>query len=224
MTEKHDREAKLIAAAMDLAAETPWQDVTYAEIVARSGLSLAEAYATAPTGFAILQALSRQADRSVLAEPAERDEGDARDRLFDVLMRRFDALQPYRGGLASVAYAYRRKPASAAGLSGNLLCSMRAMLLAAGLETDGLRGALRVKGLTAIWVATMRTFLQDDSEDLSRTMASLDSQLRRAERMLRYLPTRDRFAPRRRDEPAAEEGEAPRPSRGDSPDPATTPG
>ncbi|GAB5467394.1 MAG: TetR family transcriptional regulator [Rhodospirillales bacterium] len=176
-------EKRLVEAAMALAAERPWNEVGYREIAAKAGVPLAEAWVAAPGRRAILAHLSRQADLTVLKEPAAQEDGDARDRVFDVLMRRFDALRPYRAGLASVAAAMGRDPGSA--LCGGLgvMRSMRAMLLAAGVSAEGGSGLLRVKGLTWVWLATLRTFLRDDSVDLSPTMAALDSQLRRAERV-----------------------------------------
>ncbi len=185
-------EKRLVEAAMSLAADKPWQEVGYREIAAQAGVPLAEAWKAAPGRQSILRHLSHMADQAVLKEPAALDDGDARDRVFDVLMRRFDALRPYRSGLASVASAMSGDPA--ASLSGGLglLNSMRAMLLAAGLKTEGLGGLLRAKGLALIWLASARTFLKDESEDLAPTMAALDSQLRRAERMMGWLRRRPR--------------------------------
>ncbi len=177
-------EKRLVEAAMALAAERPWSEVGYREIAAKAGVPLAEAWKAAPGRQAILRHLSARADEAVLKEPAALEDGDARDRLFDVLMRRFDALRPYRQGLASVARSVSGDPAAALAGGLGLLQSMRAMLLAAGIPAEGWRGALRAKGLLVIWLAAARTFLKDDSEDLSPTMAALDSQLRRADSLL----------------------------------------
>src|SRR5690606_36093379 len=108
---------RLVDAAMELAAQRPWGEVTYRQIVATAGLRLDEAHRLASDKGAILAALARQADRAVLAEPAAIEDGSARDRLFDVLMRRFDQLRPYRAGLASVAASAGRDPGLAFGLA-----------------------------------------------------------------------------------------------------------
>ncbi len=189
-------EKRLVEAAMKLAAAQPWNEVGYREIAAAAGVPLAEAWRAAPGRGAILRHLSRMVDEAVLKEPVALDEGDARDRLFDALMRRFDALTPYREGLASVVEAMGRNPAAALCGGLGLVRSMQAMLVAAGVPAEGLRGRVRAKGLTVVWLATLRTFLRDDSEDLSPTMASLDKQLRRAERVSGWLAGR----PTRREE------------------------
>lgn len=181
MARKTDPARKLISAAMELATLRPWHEIAYRDIVTAAGLKLDEAYELAPSKAAILTALSRLADQAVLAEPAAFEEGTARERLFDVLMRRFDALKPYRAGLASVVSSSARDPAAALAGACAVDRAMGAMLTAAGISAEGLRGALRSKALSGIWLATLRDFLRDETEDLSHTMAALDRRLARAE-------------------------------------------
>ncbi len=56
------------------------------------------------------------------------------------------------------------------------------MLEAAGIASDGLAGAVRQNGLLAIHYAVSRVFDKDDTADLSKTMAALDSRLKSAEK------------------------------------------
>ena len=49
---------------------------------------------------------------------------------------------------------------------------------------------LRVKGLGVIYLMVFRVWLTDDTADLSRTMAALDSRLRQAEQFSNSLPGR----------------------------------
>ncbi len=192
---------KLTAAAMELAALRPWHEITWREIASAAGLTLDQAYELAPSKAAILDLLARQADQAVLAAPVAAEEGSARDRLFDVVMRRFDALKPYRAGLASVAASAGREPGTLlAGLCG-LGRASRALLIAAAIPTEGLAGTLRVKGLAALWLSAMRKFLADESEDLAATMAAVDKGLARAEGLI------GRFSPRRKaQEPVHDSG------------------
>lgn len=183
---------RMVDAALALAAERPWHEVSLREIAEASGLPLAEAYRCGASKQAILEAFLRRIDAAVLAEGvAEPEEGSARDRVFDVLMRRFDALQPYRKALASILLAQARDPATALANVAALQRSMTWMLEAAGLEAGGLRGLARTRGLTLLYLATLRTWLRDDSLDLAKTMAALDGYLRRLEGLLRRLPRRN---------------------------------
>jgi hypothetical protein len=126
----------------------------------------------------------------MLGEGVEPSDTPGRDRLFDMLMRRFDALQPHREALGIILQDQLRDPlASCCGLS-RLRKSMAITLEAAGFSTSGLRGVLRQKGLAAIYLGTMRVWLRDDSEDMAKTMAYLDKQLARVDDWLGRLRSR----------------------------------
>ena len=66
---------------------------------------------------------------------------------------------------------------------------MRWMLETAEISTSGPYGCLTVKGLVALWFATLRIWERDESGDMVRTMAALDNNLRRAERLRSMLPS-----------------------------------
>ena len=189
MAKKSDPSRTLIDTTLRLAAERGWHDLSLAEIAEAAGLPLVEAYRVHDSKQAILAAFSRSIDIEVLADDSlpeswDADETSARDRLFDVLMRRFDALQPYREGLGNILADQPRDPLAALCGAGRLLGSMAAMLEAARISSDGLKGALRVKGAAAIYLATLRVWLRDDSADMAKTMAALDGYLRRVEGLL----------------------------------------
>ncbi len=173
---------RIVDAALTLAAGQAWRDVSLAEIAEAADLSLLDLYRVYPSKGAILAGFARRIDEAVLAGREDEDrDGTARDRLFDVIMRRFDALKPARAAVGSIVCDLGRDPVM--GLCGmaSLARSMSCMLEAADLSASGLRGALRIKALGVIYLATMRIWLGDDSPDLSQTMAGLDRYLRRAE-------------------------------------------
>lgn len=178
---------RLVDAALALAAERPWASVSLSEIASKAGLSLAELHAAAPGKPQIVRAFMKRIDAAVLAGPAPDAGEPTRDRLFDVLMRRFDALKPHKAGLSSIVDGLTRDPVQALCGWPALLRSMAWMLEAAGLDASGLKGTMRAKGLALVWLSALRVFLTDDSEDLSATMAALDKALKRAEPFGRAL-------------------------------------
>ena len=186
-----DSRERIIAAAFSFAADGRWRDLSLAEIAESAEVPLAEAYGLFRSKQAILSAYSKGIDAKLLADQAaDLGEEPARDRLFDVIMRRLDALRPEKAGLATIVQDTARDPLAAACSACRLRRSMAAMLEAAGLSTDGLRGSLRVKGLAAIYLATLRIWFRDDSEDMGATMAKLDTALRRIDRSLRRCGAR----------------------------------
>ena len=182
---KPDPHDAAIDAALRLAGERGWRGLTLADIAEAGGLSLAELHDHFGSKTAILRAFMTRVDQAVLAEDAGFDADEpARDRLFDVTMRRFDALKPHRKGLAAILQDQTGDPLAALCLLPGLRKSMTAMLGAAGISSAGCRGALRVKGLGLIYLASLRVFFRDESDDLANTMAALDKQLGRADKAL----------------------------------------
>jgi AcrR family transcriptional regulator len=176
---------RLIEAAMSLAVERGWRRVGMAEIADAAGLSLAETYRLARSKPGILTMLRRQIDETMLAGGA--GTGDAaRDRLFEVMMRRFDAMRPYRQGLRAVLRDCAGSPALLGFVPG-LLRSVGWTLSAAGLPASGCRGRIARKVVGAIYVSVMPTFFRDDSRDLGTTMAALDKRLRQVEALFSTL-------------------------------------
>ena len=180
-----DPAERLREAAFAFAAEGRWRDLSLSEIAERAGLSIAETYAIYPSKRALMRGFSRAIDVKVQSE-TDPDLGrePARDRLFDVMMRRFDAMQPHKDALAAILQDTLSDPLAAACSLPALANSMAAMLETAGLGSDGLRGRVRIKGLVLIYLATLRTWFRDDSEDLSKTMARLDANLSKADSIL----------------------------------------
>jgi AcrR family transcriptional regulator len=185
MARRPDRSQQILDAALRLAAERGWRDLTLAEIAAAAGVSLAQLHAAFPSKPAILARLTDRVDEAVLAgTDASLAAEPKRDRLFDLIMRRFDALAPHKEAVRALLYDARHDPLGALAAAPRLLRAMAWMLEAAGISADGLSGLLRVQALTAVYLATLRVWLQDDSPDLSRTMSALDRNLMRAERLL----------------------------------------
>ncbi|MGB1548521.1 MAG: TetR family transcriptional regulator [Alphaproteobacteria bacterium] len=179
---KTDKARAVAAAALELAAEKGWQNVSLHDIALRTNVSLSELYKEYLSREAILDAFVRSIDAEVLANrDKDMAQESPRDRLFDILMRRFDALRPYKKGIAAVLRDAPRDP-MALGLGVcRYLISMTWMLEGAGVSTAGLHGALRVKGLAAIYFGVLQIWLADETEDQGRTMAALDRWLKRAE-------------------------------------------
>jgi hypothetical protein len=120
-------------------------------------------------------------------DDGELSEENSRERLFDVLMRRLEALAPYREGLREVISWLRREPAAALAMNQVTLSSMRFMLEAAGIEAEGASGAIKLQGLALAWARLLQIWLDDDEPTLSKTMAELDRVLTRGERAVAGL-------------------------------------
>lgn len=182
-----DTDAKLVAALWNVVAEGGWDGLTMARLAATSGVSLADIRRRCPSRLALLRLHGLAMDQAVLEGGTADPQSTSRDRVFDVLMRRIDAMQPHRKGLLRLFEHLRHDPLLALLLAAELPGSMAWMLEAADVAPQGVAGMLRVKGLTGVWLATIRAWAQDETEDLGPTMAALDRALDQAERLGRTL-------------------------------------
>jgi AcrR family transcriptional regulator len=175
---------RIVAAALRLAGERSWSDVTLADIATSAQVSLLDLRREYGSKAEILAAFVRAVDDEVLARAPERDKGQPpRDAIFEVVMRRFDVLAPYKPPLKSIAASWPPEAAVVRALA----VSQAWMLRAAGIAAEGLEGRVRTVGLAAVYASVFRTWLGDDDPGLARTMAVLDRRLRRGERTLHTL-------------------------------------
>jgi len=172
----------LVQVALDQATQLGWAYVTLHDIADAAGITLAELHTYFEDRSDILVALGRHIDHRVL-EAFEKIEGEAspRDRLFDVIMERFDVLNDYRDGVIAILHSFRFDPKEAVISCPHLCRSMSWMLEASGIETNGFRGAAKIIGLTGVYLKVLKTWRDDESPDMGKTMAVLDNHLGQAE-------------------------------------------
>ena len=173
---------RIISAALALAAERPWGEVTLADIAVRAGCGLVGLKHHFSTKTDVVKAFIDLVDDEVLRRaPVRSPEQAARDALFEVVMSRFDVLEPWKPAIRSIVKAGLPDPAQMA----QALASNRWMLEAAGIGSGGLDGMARTAGLASVYATVFRTWLDDEDPGLARTMAALDRRLRRGEQALR---------------------------------------
>ena len=205
---------RIIDAALRLAAAKPWREVTLHEIAQSAGVSLVELAKEFYGKLSIMAAFTKLVDQEVLgrARLVHGTDESHRDRVFDVIMTRFDVLQPYRPALKSIVHDGGVPP----GLDtlGRMLRTQHWMLVAAGIAADGPAGRAREAALLSVYARAFREWLDDEDPGRAKTMAVLDRRLRNGERWMqtfedihaRFEKFGDLFkcAPRReRQEPAA---------------------
>lgn len=180
-----DRRQAVSDALMRLAAIQPWSDIELVDVAREAGLTLGEMRDLYPSKGAILDGFTKAIDKIVIAGTSEDLIGEpARERIFDVLMRRLDAMAPYKVALKRISWAMRTDPLSLAALNRSGLNSARYMLAAAGVPTEGSLGFLKLQGIVITLARVMDTWFEDDDPSSAKTMAQLDKELGRGERVM----------------------------------------
>lgn len=172
----------LARAALTLAAAGPWREVTLVKLAHQSARPVSDFYG-ASIGEAV-DCAEEAFDRAIADNTDTLDRGQSvRDRLFELIMRRFEAMEPHRTAVLAMEQGVDRDPTLlAAAHQRNVRCA-RWVLALAGLEADGMTGQARAQGLGVIIGQARAAWRGDDAGDFAKTMASLDRNLRRAEEM-----------------------------------------
>ncbi len=190
MFDDFSKRSKAVRAALDLAKERSWGDISVHDIALAANLNLADLRREFSCKSDILRAFQSEVDAEVLARARSADEAQTpRDRLFDIVMTRFEVMQPYKPALRRISAYLCCRPGEAATLVCASLASQYWMLAGAGAKLDGPAGALRVTGLTTIYGKVFQVWLDDPSPSLDKTMAALDQRLTKGERMLSSIET-----------------------------------
>jgi len=212
---------KILGAFLTLLSEKRFERIELSEVAQLANVSLADLRGEFGSTFDMVAVFFRETDKKVLSTgeqlklDPELGDQSARDRLFEVLMRRFEALAPYREAVRSLYRSARTNPQLAMGLNKLAVRSQQWMLSAAGVGSSGLIGGMRAQALAGFFARATQTWLDDEDPGLARTMASLDRQLETAERLAGFAREMCRFLPRcaprrsRRDEVFPEDPNAP---------------
>jgi hypothetical protein len=173
---------ELARAALSVAAAKPWREATLPQLAVAAGRPAADFY-----GASLWEAVDcaeEAFDRAIADNLDQLDPAQSvRDRLFELIMRRFEAMEPHRPAVLAMEHNVDRDPTLMASAHQRHVRCARWVLALAGLEADGMTGQARAQGLGVIIGQARAAWRGDDAGDFAKTMASLDKNLRRAEEM-----------------------------------------
>jgi len=190
MAKRITPEEKIISATMELIAEQGWRALSLDEIAEQAKVKLPILRKSFSSKEAILERFRANVDAAVLEQAELEDwQGETpRDRLFDVIMTRFDELEPAKSALKQLSSEIMSDPIALLAGARGTINSMDWMLKAARIEPTGLRRLVMSRGLSAIYARIFQIWLEDDDPGMPRTMAELDKRLRQAESLFARLP------------------------------------
>lgn len=174
-----DAELRLVETALKILAKKPWREVHLAQVARTAEVPLAELTRLCPSKVELLSLIARQLARKTQARYVPDAEASSYDRVFEVAMSWFEALAPYKRAAASLHAGLRRDPLTVMAARAGITAAAGWLLALAQADQGSLVGARNFMFAVALGRA-LPVWLTDDA-DLSRTMAFLDKDLRRAE-------------------------------------------
>ncbi len=179
----------IIDSALDCASELDWGKVSLLMISERASITLDRLYSYFPSKTIIAGAIFDRTTGMLMTKtrPSVSNE-PVRDRLLDNILQRFDAMEGHKAAIASIIRDTKFDPLAVCYLVPKLFDSMAWTLEMSGISSAGLVGRMRVKGLTLVYLSTLNIWVNDDSPDLTKTMAFLDRRLKQALQFASILP------------------------------------
>lgn len=184
---KPDPRKAAVEALMALVADHGWKHVELPQVAEKAGLTLSTLRDLFPSKGAMLAGFGRLLDKAVLDSANPDLIGEpVHERVFDLVMRRLDAMEPYKPALIEIRRAVRADPLMAAALNQSALNSWRYLLGSVGVSVEDELGMLKIQGAVLVFARTADTWLDDQDPSLAKTMATLDRELKKGERVLGF--------------------------------------
>lgn len=171
---KTDHTKTIVNTALLLAGKQGWYSVSLTDIAKKAKLPLNAVSAS----FSDIWAVMEQALRSLEAETTatvENHLGDNwRDNLMEILMTRFELAQTQRDAYLAVAPAVMKHPKLVKRFGKSFYRTMERMLDLAGAPVNKKCKSLVITAMSVLFLSLIHAWQQDDTLDLSKTMAAVD--------------------------------------------------
>ena len=132
----------------------------------------------------LLKNLNNYFDNQILAKISSIEKSHSRDMMFEILMIRFDLLNRYRNSVIKIFNFLKKNPKNFISLIPGFVKSVDMMARSSNINTKGIIGRIKLKGLIIIYFSSFITWVKDESSSLDKTMKVLDNYLKKAEYIL----------------------------------------
>lgn len=194
---------KGVLAALELAETRPWSALTLSDIAAAAGLTLNDFHGLASVE-SLAEAAERHFDKAMSGEGIDLEE-TPRERLFDVIMLRFEAMEERRAGVLSLVQYREQSPLRLARHLAARKASADWALVSAGLDgaDQAVPRDIRSVAVAYAMAQAERAWRKETDPGFARTMSKLDEELRKLEDSAGRF---SRFTGRRRNSDAGGSG------------------
>lgn len=177
---KTSPERKIGEAALFLAGQHGWKKLTLEQIAKRAKLSVGQMTRYVTRKDDILPTIVCLIDDDLAKNLSPADlKSSPHDRLFEVMMARFDALQNHRAGVLAILRDISRQPQAVRLILPSHWRAIDKMLERARVDLGEMRQPLAVAALLGLYYWVLCVWQKDETEDMSKTMAAIDRGLRR---------------------------------------------
>ena len=184
----------LIKKSLELISEIGWENFNLKLLAEKNNLEPDNLKTLFKNKWSVLKEFSIMTDQDVMNSINQNDfiNNPVKDNLFEIIMMRFEKLKPYKNGILNILNSTKKNPLILKKISTQLFYSLDFFLEVSNAKDNFLFDKFKLSALFLIYSYVFRTWLNDDSDEMSKTMAELDSLLSKSELIVKNLiKTRD---------------------------------
>jgi hypothetical protein len=176
-------ENKYIKKGFDLINDIGWEKFSLEKLSTKEKIPINDLKVFFKCKNSIVDKFSRMIDKKIESKLRIDDFKDSskKDILFELIMMRFDEMEGYKGSLVKILDVSKNKPLLISIITKNVMNTMDFFLELSNSYNNYAFDFLKKNFLFFIYSITFKTWLSDDTDDLSKTMAELDKLLSTAE-------------------------------------------
>ncbi len=180
---------RVIINAFKIIEKNGWDKFSLAELARAEKISLLELKKVFNSKNSILIHFSKMIDENVEEniDITDLKDSSVKDNIFELLMLRFEVMLPYRKTLKIIFKSKKLDPIILKKIATNILNSLDFYLEISNAYSDNFFDFFKKNVTLLIYSYVFKEWLNDNTEDLSKTMSKLDNVLTYSEKMLKKI-------------------------------------
>jgi len=180
-----DKKLNLVKSSFNIIEKSGWKSFSLQKLSYAEKIPINEIKIFFKSEITILDEFSKMIDIKVEKsfDYEELTNTSVKDNLFELIMLRLEYMQPYRNALKSIKSSFKSDPLVAKSVAKNVMNSLDFYLELTNAFNDSFLDIFKKKSIFLIYSYIFMIWLEDDSDELSKTMSELDKLLTFSEKI-----------------------------------------
>ena len=180
-----DKKFNLVKSSFNIIEKSGWKSFSLQKLSYAEKIPINEIKILFKSEITILDEFSKMIDIKVEKsfDYEELTNTSVKDNLFELIMLRLEYMQPYRNALKSIKTSFKSDPLVAKSVAKNVMNSLDFYLELTNAYNDSFLDIFKKKSIFLIYSYIFMIWLEDDSDELSKTMSELDKLLTFSEKI-----------------------------------------
>ena len=178
---------KLINSILSLLKNKTFSKITMKEIYFSAKIHPPEAYKVVKNKKDILILINNYFNEEVYKKTYNIKGSNVNDRIFEILMTRFEVLNIHRVAVIKIFDYLIKKPDMFIFFAPLMIDSLKNILELSESKSDGFFGKMKVEGFLIVYISIFLVWKKDKTKNLEKTMVAIDNHLKKAEVFLNLI-------------------------------------